>query len=111
MEAAAFRRVTNARRGAIPRDCSLAAGILARNLNAGRGRQACCRCARHPLKDQTKVADAAARDAMSRALREHVKNRLAPGKCPRWIEFRADLPKAATDKLRRFKLRSEAAPR
>ena len=40
------------------------------------------------LKDQTKVADAAARDAMSRALQEHVKTRLAPYKYPRWIEFR-----------------------
>jgi benzoate-CoA ligase family protein len=63
------------------------------------------------LKDQTKVADAAARDAMSRALQEHVKTRLAPYKYPRWIEFRQDLPKTATGKIQRFKLRSEAAPR
>jgi benzoate-CoA ligase family protein len=63
------------------------------------------------LKDQTKVADAAARDAMSRTLQEHVKTRLAPYKYPRWIEFRADLPKTATGKIQRFKLRSEAAPR
>jgi benzoate-CoA ligase family protein len=63
------------------------------------------------MKDQTKVADAGARDAMSRALQEHVKSRLAPYKYPRWIEFRADLPKTATGKIQRFKLRSEAAPR
>jgi len=63
------------------------------------------------LKDQTKVADAGARDAMSRALQEHVKTRLAPYKYPRWIEFRADLPKTATGKIQRFKLRDEAAPR
>ncbi len=63
------------------------------------------------LKDQTKVADAEARDAMSRALQEHVKTRLAPYKYPRWIEFRADLPKTATGKIQRFKLRDEAAPR
>jgi len=63
------------------------------------------------MKDQTKVADAAARDAMSRALQDHVKSRLAPYKYPRWIEFRADLPKTATGKIQRFKLRSEAGPR
>jgi benzoate-CoA ligase len=63
------------------------------------------------LKDQTKVADPAARDAMSRALQDHVKTKLAPFKYPRWIEFRADLPKTATGKIQRFKLRSEAAPR
>jgi benzoate-CoA ligase family protein len=63
------------------------------------------------LKDQTKVADAGARDAMSRALQEHVKSRLAPFKYPRWIEFRADLPKTATGKIQRFKLRDEASPR
>jgi benzoate-CoA ligase len=63
------------------------------------------------MKDQTKVADAAARDAMSRALQDHVKSRLAPYKYPRWIEFRADLPKTATGKIQRFKLRSEGSPR
>jgi benzoate-CoA ligase len=63
------------------------------------------------LKDQAKVADATARDAMSRTLQDHVKTRLAPYKYPRWIEFRADLPKTATGKIQRFKLRSEAAPR
>jgi benzoate-CoA ligase len=63
------------------------------------------------LKDQTKVADTAARDAMSRALQDHVKARLAPYKYPRWIEFRADLPKTATGKIQRFKLRAEAPSR
>jgi benzoate-CoA ligase family protein len=63
------------------------------------------------LKDQTKVADGAARDAMSRVLQEHVKTKLAPYKYPRWIEFRQDLPKTATGKIQRFKLRSEAAAR
>ena len=63
------------------------------------------------LKDQTKVATANNRDAMSRALQEHVKSRLAPFKYPRWIEFRADLPKTATGKIQRFKLRGEAGPR
>ena len=45
-------------------------------------------------------------DVMSRALQEHVKAVLAPYKYPRWIEFRSDLPKTATGKIQRFKLRS-----
>lgn len=63
------------------------------------------------LKDQTKVGDAATRDAMSRTLQDHVKSKLAPYKYPRWIEFRADLPKTATGKIQRFKLRGEGAAR
>jgi acyl-coenzyme A synthetase/AMP-(fatty) acid ligase len=61
------------------------------------------------LKGQAVPADAAARDAMCRKLQDHVKSRLAPYKYPRWIEFRADLPKTATGKIQRFKLRSGAA--
>jgi benzoate-CoA ligase len=41
------------------------------------------------------------------ALQEHVKQKLAPFKYPRWIEFRAELPKTATGKIQRFKLRAE----
>jgi len=63
------------------------------------------------LKDAAKAADAAARDRMSRALQDHVKNTLAPYKYPRWIEFRTDLPKTATGKIQRFKLRAEGAAR
>jgi benzoate-CoA ligase len=39
------------------------------------------------------------------ALQQHVKAKLAPYKYPRWIEFRSDLPKTATGKIQRFKLR------
>ena len=42
-------------------------------------------------------------------LQQHVKNRLAPYKYPRWIEFVSDLPKTATGKIQRFKLRQQAA--
>jgi benzoate-CoA ligase family protein len=63
------------------------------------------------MKDMTKVADSAAGDAMSRALQDHVKTKLAPYKYPRWIEFRAELPKTATGKIQRFKLRGEGAAR
>jgi acyl-coenzyme A synthetase/AMP-(fatty) acid ligase len=48
-------------------------------------------------------------DELARALQEHVKTRLAPFKYPRWIEFRTELPKTATGKIQRFKLRLEAA--
>jgi benzoate-CoA ligase len=48
-----------------------------------------------------------ANDALMRALQEHVKQKLAPYKYPRWIEFRKDLPKTATGKIQRFKLRAE----
>ena len=38
-------------------------------------------------------------------LRAFVKERLAPYKYPRFIEFVTDLPKTATGKIQRFKLR------
>lgn len=38
-------------------------------------------------------------------LRVHVKERAGPWKFPRWIELRADLPRTATGKIQRFKLR------
>jgi benzoate-CoA ligase family protein len=48
-----------------------------------------------------------ASDALMRALQEHCKAKLAPYKYPRWIEFRKELPKTATGKIQRFKLRAE----
>ena len=56
-----------------------------------------------------KSADKASGD-LALALQEHVKTALAPYKYPRWIEFRTDLPKTATGKIQRFKLRAETAP-
>ncbi|HWQ38217.1 MAG TPA: benzoate-CoA ligase family protein [Burkholderiales bacterium] len=44
--------------------------------------------------------------ALAEALKQHVKDRLAPYKYPRWIEFIAELPKTATGKIQRFKLRA-----
>jgi benzoate-CoA ligase len=38
-------------------------------------------------------------------LQQHVKTHLAPHNYPRWIEFVAELPKTATGKIQRFKLR------
>ena len=38
-------------------------------------------------------------------LKDYVKNKIAPFKYPRWIEFVNELPKTATGKIQRFKLR------
>lgn len=43
---------------------------------------------------------------LAAALQLHVKHQLAPFKYPRWIEFINELPKTATGKIQRFKLRS-----
>ena len=48
---------------------------------------------------------AAATAALEDELRAFVKNRLAPFKYPRWIEFVRELPKTATGKIQRFRLR------
>lgn len=45
-------------------------------------------------------------DRLVKALQEHVKSCLAPHKYPRWIEFAKELPKTATGKIQRFKLRT-----
>jgi benzoate-CoA ligase len=41
-------------------------------------------------------------------IQEHVKQRLAPYKYPRRVEFIAELPKTATGKIQRYKLRAHA---
>ncbi len=53
------------------------------------------------LKDGTLATEA--------DLKAFVKDRLAPYKYPRHIEFVADLPKTATGKIQRFKLREQEA--
>jgi len=44
-------------------------------------------------------------DSLKTLLQQHVKAKLAPYKYPRWIEFINELPKTATGKIQRFKLR------
>ena len=44
-------------------------------------------------------------ETLEAELKEHVKTTLARYKYPRWIEFVDDLPKTATGKIQRFKLR------
>jgi benzoate-CoA ligase family protein len=51
------------------------------------------------------AAGAVASDALIEALKLHVKATLAPYKYPRWVEIVAELPKTATGKIQRFKLR------
>jgi benzoate-CoA ligase len=58
------------------------------------------------LKDPARASE-----RLSRELQDHVKGRLAPYKYPRWIEFRRELPKTATGKIQRFKLRAEETVR
>ncbi|HEY1692672.1 MAG TPA: benzoate-CoA ligase family protein [Polyangiaceae bacterium] len=53
------------------------------------------------LKDEARRGDALAAE-----LQAFVKGRLAPYKYPRWIEFVDELPKTATGKIQRFKLRA-----
>ena len=40
-------------------------------------------------------------------LKDYVKSKLAPFKYPRWIEFVEELPKTATGKIQRFRLRQK----
>jgi acyl-coenzyme A synthetase/AMP-(fatty) acid ligase len=49
-----------------------------------------------------------ATEETAQALRAHCRSRLASFKYPHWIEFRSALPKTATGKIQRFKLRAEA---
>lgn len=56
------------------------------------------------LKDQ-----AVASDTLSADLQAFVKDKIAAYKYPRWIEFLPELPKTATGKIQRFKLRPAAA--
>ncbi len=46
-----------------------------------------------------------ANDALFKDLKAHVKTHAGAWKYPRWIDVRADLPKTATGKIQRFKLR------
>jgi benzoate-CoA ligase family protein len=49
-----------------------------------------------------------ASDAFAQQLQDECRQKLAVFKYPRWIEFRSELPKTATGKIQRFKLRAEA---
>jgi benzoate-CoA ligase family protein len=46
---------------------------------------------------------------LNEGLRQHIASRLAPHKCPQWLEFVPELPKTATGKIQRYKLRQSAS--
>jgi benzoate-CoA ligase len=52
------------------------------------------------LKDRTLASE-----MLAEQLKQHVKSVLQPHKYPRWVEFHGELPKTATGKIQRFKLR------
>ncbi len=58
-------------------------------------------CAFVVLKDDVREDE-----ALVKELQDFVKSRLAPYKYPRWLEFVDTLPKTATGKIQRFKLRA-----
>jgi 4-hydroxybenzoate-CoA ligase len=47
-------------------------------------------------------------EGLHEALKEHVKQKIGPWKYPRWIDVVESLPKTATGKIQRFKLREGA---
>jgi 4-hydroxybenzoate-CoA ligase len=57
------------------------------------------------------VRAAADREAVAQGLKEHVKDRIGKWKYPRWIEIVDELPKTATGKVQRFKLRRQDGAR
>ncbi|MDR3097831.1 MAG: benzoate-CoA ligase family protein [Paraburkholderia sp.] len=70
-------------------------------------------CAFVVLKQEAHAQAGAAQDghaALAAALKAFVKARLAPHKYPREILFVDDLPKTATDKIQRFRLREQYRP-
>ncbi len=61
----------------------------------------------HLVKPKAYVVFKQGAHASDDELKAHVKARLAPYKYPRWIEIVPELPKTATGKIQRFKLRAK----
>jgi len=57
------------------------------------------------IKPKAYVVLKPGKQASIEELQTYVKSKLAPYKYPRWIEFASELPKTATGKIQRFKLR------
>jgi acyl-coenzyme A synthetase/AMP-(fatty) acid ligase len=53
-------------------------------------------------------SDQKASPELREALRQHISARLAAHMCPQWVEFVSELPKTATGKIQRYKLRQSA---
>jgi benzoate-CoA ligase len=52
---------------------------------------------------------ATASPALAEELQQYVRDRVAEYKRPRWVEFVGELPKTATGKIQRFKLRQQGS--
>ena len=61
------------------------------------------------IKPKAYVVLKTGQQAAAEELQAHVKSRLAPFKYPRAIEFVPELPKTATGKIQRFRLREREA--
>jgi len=63
------------------------------------------------LRDGAAAGAGGAEDkaALAKSLQQFVRERLAEYKRPRWVEFVPELPKTATGKIQRFRLRELAA--
>lgn len=61
------------------------------------------------LSPEAESGDQAARAALAQELRELVAQKIGGYKRPRWVEFVTEIPKTATGKLQRFKLREDVA--
>ena len=64
----------------------------------------------HLVKAFVVAADGEPGDVTATELQDFVKQQIAPYKYPRAIEFVTELPKTATGKLQRFRLRTPASP-
>jgi benzoate-CoA ligase len=62
------------------------------------------------IKPKAYVVFKPGQQATMEELKAHVKQQLAPYKYPRWFEFVDELPKTATGKIQRFKLRATSEP-
>ena len=67
--------------------------------------------AEHLVKPCAFVVLKAGQRTTEQELQLHTKQRLAPHKYPRWIWFVDELPKTATGKIQRFRLKEAAAQR
>ena len=61
-----------------------------------------------PMAFVVLTAGAAGSPALAKALQQFVRERLAEYKRPRWVAFVGELPKTATGKIQRFRLRALA---
>jgi benzoate-CoA ligase family protein len=78
----------------------LEAAVVGRNDEEGLAKIEAWIVLREPARPSETVAD---------EIRAYCKRKLAPYKYPRWIRFANELPKTATGKIQRFKLRAMSA--